>query len=172
MRALWIALLLLLPLSPGEEFPPGGQPFPPEPAGTSCVPCQVFKLPSPTCSGPDIVLDALEEEPQAFSQLYGGDNLVFPGEAGCANVRHEVVVVTSGNDPDVDGLVKVSWDQTVLVGPDPPAVPLTWTLTTAEYNAMPPPPGLPSVDIWMRSYTCSGAVTGEFCSLPVVAGGP
>jgi hypothetical protein len=125
----------------------------------------VFKAPTPFCSGP-VTLDAETTNPIS-AQLYGGD---FLGEAGCLNVRHEIVVVTAGNDPDDFGLVKVAWNQTVETGPDAATVPLAWTLTTVEYNAMPPPTTLPftNIDIWLRSYTCSDSITADFCRVQVL----
>lgn len=181
MRTLWIVLLLLLPLQP-QEFPGGGEPYPPPGGGdtpytpwppgpydcTGVPPCQVFRAPTPICAA-QVTLDVETTNP-ILVQLYGGNNLVFPGEPDCLNVRHEVIVVTDGNDPDVDGLVKVAWDQTVEIGPDPGSIPLTWTLTTAEYNAMPPPSGAPAVDIWLRSYTCSDSISQDFCQVQVLPG--
>jgi hypothetical protein len=119
--------------------------------------CNVNKNPTVICPS-SITKDA----PFAMlggATLYGGDNLSFPGEAGCPVVRHEVWITPTGSAYNV-GSLEASWNQTVLtsaaLSPNP-----TITLTTAEWTAM----GSPAVvDMWLRSYTPNDFdANGDYC---------
>lgn len=155
MRALLVAAFVAQILGPNLSIErplvvPG---FPPD--------CTVLKLPAIVCPA-TINLDV------AFSPavtIFGGDNLVFAGEAGCPVVRHELYITPNGSAPAA-GVLEDSWAQVELVGPTIVSPARTITLTTAQHSGMGSPG---TVDVYARSYTPDDfAFKEDFCTTAVL----
>lgn len=121
------------------------------------VACTVNKFPGIVCPSQ---VDVDVEMSYTIS-LYGGDFGL--GEAGCPVVRHEIIFVASGGDPD-SGEVIDSWNQYVLTSAL--GIVRNAIVTWAQWDAQ----GQPVVgDFYVRSFT-PGDLTSkaDYCQTLVV----